>query len=243
MVFGLFSKERALKKAIAKASNKHAQSADRWAAMEKLQQIGTDDALLALCKRFSFRYDKTIEDQQEKQWTVDVLVSKGEAAYGAVRTYMKTANSLGYPLEILSKIASPEKILVVVDEIFAAEEPGYTRDPKKRIDLIEWLGAWDGISDDDIAKRICPYLKDFDENVRFKVTEVLAQKPAELAGPALAEAMTDDEEESLRLKLRMAEVLADNQLELGDFKDKVAELINTELTDYKLVKNRLTKKK
>ena len=242
MVFGLFSKDRALKKAIAKATNKQAQSADRWAAMEKLQQIGTQEALVALCRRFSFNYDKMIEDQQEKQWAVDVLVGKGEAAYGALREYLRTANALGYPLEILGKIADSEKVLTVVDEIIAKEEPGYTREPQKRMDLIEWLSEWDGASADQIAERICPYLEDFDENVRFKVTEAIAQKPSDLAGPPLAEAMTNPEEESKRLKLRMAEVLSENNLELGEHKDKVVALIDSELTEYKLVKNRLTKK-
>ena len=40
MVFGLFSKERKLKRAISKATNRLAQSADRWAAMERLAGMG-----------------------------------------------------------------------------------------------------------------------------------------------------------------------------------------------------------
>ena len=77
MVFGLFSKERSLQRAMAKASNKLAQSPDRWAAMEKLRAAGTDDAWFALLKRFSFNYDKTIEDEQEKPWGYETMCAQG----------------------------------------------------------------------------------------------------------------------------------------------------------------------
>ena len=239
MVLGLFSKKRALKKAIAKANNKHAQSVDRWAAMEKLAGAGSDEALYALCRRFSFTYDKTTEDQQEKGWVVQTLVSKGEASLGPLRRYMKTADALGYPLEILGRIAKHDQVLEAIDEVLATEEPGYTRDPKRRIDVIDWLAEYEEATDDEVAQRVIPYLGDFDENVRFKATEALDRNPGEGAGPALAEALTNEEEESGRLKQRIAEVLADRDLELGDHRGAVASLIEGELEGFKLHRNRL----
>jgi len=52
-VFG-FSKERGLRRAMDKVMNKHAQSVDRFAAMEKLGKDGSEEALHAFTKRFSF---------------------------------------------------------------------------------------------------------------------------------------------------------------------------------------------
>jgi HEAT repeat protein len=243
MVFGLFSKDRAVKKAISKATSKTAQSVDRWAAMERLAQVGTDEALHALCQRFSFSYDKTSEDQQEKGWVVQTLVAKGEAALGPLRRYIKSASALGYPLEILGRIApSSEIILETIDAILGDEAPEYTRDPKRKIDVIDWLAEWDGVPDDVIAERIIPYLEDFDEGVRFKATEALARKPSSAAGPPLAVVLINEEEESMRLKRRVAEVLADNNLELGEHKTAVAALLDEELTDFKLHKGRLARK-
>ena len=51
MVFGLFSKEKSLQRTIERATNKLSQQADRWAALEKLREDGSDDALVGLCKR------------------------------------------------------------------------------------------------------------------------------------------------------------------------------------------------
>src|SRR4051794_18881241 len=79
MVFGLFSKERALQKTIDKATNKLAQQPDRWGALEKLRDDGSEEALYGLCKRFGVTSMKGVEDEQEKSWVVDVLVEKGNA--------------------------------------------------------------------------------------------------------------------------------------------------------------------
>ena len=243
MVLGLFSKKRALNKAIAKATNKRAQSMDRWAAMEKLAKDGTDEALFALCKRFSFSYDKSTEDQQEKGWVVQTLVAKGEAVLGPLRRYMKGAIALGYPLEILERIANHTQIIAAIDELLENEEPGYTRDPKRRIDIIDFLAGYDQASDDEVSTRVIPYLEDFDENVRFKATEALDRKPGEGTGPALAAALTNEDEESGRLKQRIAEVLADHELELADHRTAVAALLDEgDLEGVKLHRNRLKRK-
>ena len=240
MVFGLFSKERNIKKTIEKATQKTGQSMDRMAAMEKLRDIGTEECLYALCKRFSFACDKSIEDQQEKDWTVAVLVNKGDEALPALQKYMKNADSLGYPLVVVKKLWNGEKMWSIVDAILADEEPGYVRNPKKRIDVIEWMGELDEPTEE-IVKRVIPYIGDFDENVKFKSIEVASRHPHPSLGAPLLEALTDDEEESKRLRMRMADVLVEQKLPLGDYKEKLQHLLNEQLHEYKITGNQLTK--
>jgi HEAT repeat protein len=223
-VFG-FSKERGLRRAMDKVMNKHAQSVDRFAAMEKLGKDGSDDALYALTKRFSFKYDKTIEDQQEKQWVLDTLISKGEASLPAVRRYMKEAQTLHYPLIVVGRVASIKTALEIVDEVLASEPPGYTRDPERRTDLIAWLGECDDASNEEVTRRCIPYLADFDENVRYKAVDSIALKPHESAAGPLVDALVREEEESRRLRVRIGEVLAENQWDLGEKKSEVSALM------------------
>jgi hypothetical protein len=240
-VFGLFSKDRALKRAMDKVTNKHAQSVDRWGAMEKVARDGSEEALYALCCRFGFKYDKTIEDQQEKQWVVDTLVDKGAQSLPAVRRYMKTAGSLHYPLLVLGRVADRDTLLEIIDEILADEPPGYTRDPERRTDVLSWLGEWEDASNQEIARRIIPYLEDFDENVRYKAVDSLGFKPSPEAAEPLIKALVREEEESRRLRQRIAEVLAENQWDLGERKAEVAALLETQLPGYKMHRDRLVK--
>ena len=184
MVFGLFSKERALQRTIEKATNKLAQQPDRWGALEKLRDDGTDEALFGLCKRFGVTSMKGVEDEQEKHWVVDMLVEKGPVALAPLVRYMKSADQLAFPLRVLERIADHDKILATVDELFASEPPGYVRMPDRRIDLIKWFCEWKSATDAEVLPRVTPYLPDFDENVRFTAIDGLASRePALIARP------------------------------------------------------------
>ncbi len=242
MVFGLFSKEKALKRAMDKTVSKHAQSADRWAAMEKLRTDGSEESLFGLCRRFSFNYDKTIEDEQEKQWVYETLTAKGKDSIEPLRRYMKSADSIAYPLRVLENVTDTDEALAVIDDLLSDEEPGYTRMPQKRIQIIEWLGEWTKGDHQQVLERVLPYMADFDENVRFATVEAANEHPAEQAEQALVEALLREDEESKRVKIRIAEVLAEHGMSLHGRKNDVAELFDNDLEGFKLQNNKLIRK-
>ncbi len=249
-IFDLLSKEgrarSALERHIKKANDKYAQSPDRFAAMEKLREFGTEDALYGLARRFGFVYDKTIEDEQEKSWVADSLAGVGERAIAPVRRYILEGETCSYPLRVLERIATPEKVLEVIDELAEREEPGYTRHPQKKIQFIGWLGEWKGAKPGQVAKRIVPYLKDFDETVRFTAIDALAHQPDETAakGPLL-DALIRPEEESRRILVRAAEVLADAGFRVDDtpaHKQGVVKLLEGTLPEFGLSHEKLFRK-
>jgi HEAT repeat protein len=243
MVFGLFSKEKSLQKTIAKATNKLSQQPDRWSALEKLRDDGTDEALFGLCKRFSITSTKGVEDEQEKAWVVDVLVEKGGASLKPLVRYMKSAEQLSFPLRVLERIADHDKIIKVVDELFASEPPGYVRMPERRIDLIKWFTVWKGATDDEIVPRITPYLPDFDENVRFTTIEGLARcAPEKTVGP-LIDALVRPEEESGRIRRTVVEVLERTKAPLGDRASAVQAMLSGPLADSFRVDGGIVKKR
>jgi hypothetical protein len=241
MVFGLFSKERSLQRAMDKACNKLAQSPDRFAAMEKLRANGSSDALFALIKRFSFNYDKTIEDEQEKQWVYESLCAKGEQALEPLSRYMKQAHSVAYPLRVLENVASTDRAFAIVDELLALEEPGYTRDTTRRIQIIDWLADYTDADDEEIVRRVLPYIDDFDENVRFSAIEACGLHACDDVAEPLLDRMLNEEEESNRLKQRIAEILADNKLDVGSHKHELTPLLDDVLSDYKVVHEKLVR--
>jgi hypothetical protein len=234
MVFGLFSKERALQKTIEKATNKLAQQPDRWGALEKLRDDGSEDALFGLCKRFGVTSQKGIEDEQEKDWVVDTLVQKGSAALAPVRRYMKDAGQLAFPLRVMERTADHDQVIAIADEIFASEPPGYARFPERRIDMIKWFGEWKGATEDEALSRISPYLVDFDENVRFTAIDAVSTRtPAKIAGP-LIDALLRPEEESGRIKRTIVEVLERTKAPLGERAPQVAAMLTGQLSEFKV---------
>jgi hypothetical protein len=243
MVFGLFSKERSLQRTIDKAINKLSQQPDRWAALEKLREDGSEEALFGLCKRFGVTSMKGVEDEQEKNWVVDVLVEKGAAAWQPLTRYMKNAEQLSFPLRALERTADHDRILKVVDEIFASEPPGYARFPDRRIDLIKWFTEWKDVTEDEVLSRVTPYLGDFDENVRFTAIDGIATRdPKKIVGP-LIDALIRPEEESGRIRRTIVEVLERTKAPLGSRAKDVATMLSGPLGDSFKIDGEVVKKR
>jgi hypothetical protein len=243
MVFGLFSKEKQLQRTIDKATNKLAQQVDRWGALERLVDDGSEEALFGLCKRFAITSLKGVEDEQEKNWVVDKLVEKGLMSFAPVVRYMKKAEQLSFPLTVLERIADHDRIIKVVDEVLASEPPGYVRMPERRIDLIKWFCEWNGASDDEVIPRVEPYLPDFDENVRFTAIDGLAHRdPKKIAAPLIT-ALLRPEEESGRIRRTIFEALERTKAPLGGQADKVKAMLTGSLADDFKVEGGLVKKK
>src|SRR5262252_1363729 len=122
--------QRAREKNAARAINKYMQSPDRMKALQALRDDGSDDALFALMKRFGMMYDKTIEDEQEKEWAFDALVELGGKVLPALKRYLESAESISWPLRLLEKVvATKDEQIDVVAAALERHEPGYERDP------------------------------------------------------------------------------------------------------------------
>src|SRR3954463_15330957 len=92
--------QRTREKNAARAINKYAQSPDRMKALQALRDDGSTEALYALMRRFAMMYDKSIEDEQEKEWVFEMLVEKGASVLPALRGYMGVAGSISWPLRL-----------------------------------------------------------------------------------------------------------------------------------------------
>jgi hypothetical protein len=268
MVFGLFSKERQLQKTIEKATNKLAQQPDRWGALEKLREDASEEALFGLCKRFGVTAMKGVEDEQEKNWVVDVLAEKGNSyppaqpgqteaqreegrkqnrdrVLAALKRYMKSSEeaSLSFPLRVLERIADHATVIATVDELLKSEPPGYARFPDRRIDLLKWFSEWKDAADDEVIPRLTPYLPDFDENVRFTAIDGLgARDPAKIVSP-LIDALVRPEEESGRIRRTIIEVLEKRKAPLDGRSQEVAAMLTGPLAEDFKVDGGVVKKK
>src|SRR5262245_19116995 len=183
--------------------NKHAQSGDRLKSLEQLLDDGSDDAIYGLLRRFSFGYDKTIEDEHEKEWDESSLLGLGERVLPMLRRYMNDAESISWPLRILDKVGTPDQIYEALAELTERNEPGYVRDPTKKIQLLHFMGEH---RHPRMSEMLLPFLEDMDEGVRFTTVEsLLKQKNETAAREPLLKHFIKAEEESGRIKIRIAD--------------------------------------
>jgi len=153
-------------------------------------------------------YDKTIEDAQEKEWVFEMLVGKGGVVLEPLKKYMLAADSISWPLRLLDKIVDAQdkgKRIDVIVEILERHEPGYERDPTKKIQLLTHLGS---LKHARVPSLVIPYLEDMDEGVRYAGLETLIRQGDEAAARAqLLDLFA--KEGSLRLRIRIADGFAE----------------------------------
>lgn len=196
-----------LNKHVARAKNKDAQSADRFTSLEVLRDDGSPEAVEGLLGRFTIRYDKSIEDEQEKQWVFDELVQMGAKILPQLQDHLKRAESIAWGLKILDEVVTADEAWPVLEDLCARNDNSYTRDPSKKIQLLHYLGDHD---DPRYGRALVPYLLDVDEGVRFVTVEgLLHHKDAEAAREPLLTLLLNEKEESRRIKRRIVDGFAD----------------------------------
>jgi HEAT repeat protein len=210
-VFDLFNKDRRQQRAresnISRAVHKYTQSPDRLKALQSLRDDGSPEAIYGMLRRFGMMYDKTIEDEQEKDWVFESLLEMGAAIIDPIKKYLLSAESISWPLRLLDRVAGKERELEIIKAVLERHEPGYERDPTKKIQLLNHLAA---IKDDRVPPLIVPYLADMDEGVRYSAVEALVRhKNEEAAREPLLQHFTSDGEDSLRIRLQIAEGFAE----------------------------------
>jgi len=226
-LFDLLSKEGrkagALRRSLDKALKKDAQHPDRMRALEILREDASEEAIYGLLKRFSFVYDKTIEDEQEKDWVFHSICDLGEPAMPMLRKYLNDAASISWPLRILEKVATPDQMQATVVELCERNDNEYVRDPTKKIQLLTFMGEH---RDERFSTLLVPYLEDMDEGVRFTTVEsLIKQKNETVSREPLLKHFVKPEEESGRIKIRIAEGFADLGWEVKGFRGTVEKLL------------------
>lgn len=205
---GLFSKEgrkeRSLQKAVSKATNPKIKPDDRRPALHLLAEDGSDLAVNALLGRLMFNYDTNIvSDEEEKQYVFDVLVSYGDRIVDLLLLHLKSASTLSWGLRILGEVCEKNRAWEVLHEVLGNYDAEYERDPTNKQQLLTFLGEFDHEA---VGEAVLPFLHDHDETVRFITAEALFKRgDADTARESLLELLIDEEEESLRIKNRIAE--------------------------------------
>lgn len=221
-----------LAKHIARAKNKDAQSADRFSSLEALRDDGSPEAVEGLLSRFTIRYDKSIEDEQEKQFVFDELVKMGSKILPPLQKHLRNAESISWGLKVLDEIASADEAWPILADLCERNDNTYTRDPSKKIQLLHYLGE---AKDPRAVKALVPYLTDMDEGVRFVTVEALLRhKDADTAREPLLTLLTNEKEESRRIKKRILDGFADLGWDVKGYSGTVDKMLDDMLPGSRL---------
>jgi HEAT repeat protein len=184
--------------------SKLSQNYDRQEAIEVLSRMATAESASVLLKRFNWSMDPSITDQDEKESAARGISAAGEKALDPIRQYCRRAESLTWPLKVLKDIVPEERLVEELLGLLDQFDTEYVRNPEPKIQLIATLEDYPS---EEVRIAVEPFLGDTSEPVRFAAATTVFALRDEASVPALIAAL--EEEESLRVKNRIAQGLAE----------------------------------
>jgi hypothetical protein len=176
-LFDLFgSREDRVRRLARKVTEKYGPPENRQKVIEQLGDLGTPEALLALCQRFTILSDPGITDGEEKERARRILVDAGEEAVGPVQEFIRREEAgIAWGLRILAELQPAEKVNALVIGELARLSREYSRDPEKKLVLLTWLVEHRGaLAAADVQGALLPLLEDFSDDVRICAIRALA---------------------------------------------------------------------
>ncbi len=236
MLFGSGRGKTRVEKLTRRVTNQYTQSPDRYAAMEDLFKLAasswdkaeklapgsperaelerqSDECYVALLERFGMNASKSIDDEEEKGWLYRRLVAIGKPLLGPIKTYCRKAEGVAWALRIVEDVANEAEEWEILDVLLEAHPPVYERDSTAKLQMLTHLKE---IEDERVREILTRYLADPDENIRFFCIEALVDNAEEQAKPALVAHLDSPEEDSIRLRTRILDGLADLGWDLSD---------------------------
>ncbi len=196
------------------------------------QKVYGEMCVAGMLSRLTFIYDTNmVRDEEEKDNVYEWLVGLGLPILPVVRKHLRSASTLSWGLRLVTEVSDHETTWEVLSEVLEDFDPEYERDPSRKIQLMTFLGDF---KDPRAAEAMLPFLEDQDETVRYVVADSLFKHGDELARVKLLELLTNDEEESLRIKASIVEGFEKAGWRVKGFKGKVEKLLANQLPDYSL---------
>ena len=214
-------KEGQLKRHARRLKNLNAQAEDRQVSAHWLAEEGSEEAVLGLLGRYEINYEQRMKDSQEKDLVFELLRGMGAGRVGpGVRQWVRKNQAFARPLQLVEELEGSEAAVDVLLDMLGREVDPFK--PEKKRQILIKLAEY---RDPRIIERVPACLHDFDEGIRYAAAEaLLAQEAAgETVREELAKALANRQEESNRLRVRIAEAFHQRSWALGEHAEAVAE--------------------
>lgn len=223
---GLFdfflSEEKKIAKHIRCLTHVDSQPEDREASAHWLANLGNPTGLVGLLQRFDMNLEHRLKDSGEKDMVYDLLRQQQAQAIEPTKIWLTKCKQVSIPLQLLAELAGEDKTLPFVFELLGLELQKDDFKPARKRTLLIWLSKH---THPDIIQVTTPFLDDFDEGVRVAAVEVLLAQRSDDARLPLLGLLANPEDDSNRLKMRLAQAFYQRRWSVQDAPPTLAETL------------------
>jgi Zn-dependent M32 family carboxypeptidase len=213
-LFDIFlSDESRIQKNQRTLTNRDVQPEDRDSATRWLLDNGSPKALVALLTRFDMSLENQLKDKNEKDALEQRLGTIGEPLVRPLQRHLEKCRMVSIPLHIYRDLKGEEAAVVEAFRLLEIERGKDDFKPQKKLDLLVWLAER---KHEKAIEAVSPLLTDFDEGVRYAAAEVIIAQNDEAGRPLLEQVIGSAQEDSNRLRVRLADVFTQRRWPIGD---------------------------
>ncbi len=248
MLFGSGRSKGRLDRLSKRVTNQYSQSVDRYDAMESLMKEAAelwtkseklaegsaereeldrqiDEAYVATLKRFTMTASKTIDDEEEKGWLYRRMTAIGKPMLRPIAQFCRESESIAWALRIVEDVANEDEEWELIAKLLEIHQVGYERNSSAKLQMLTHIKE---IDDPRVREILARYLGDHDENVRFFCIEALIENGELESREPLLAALLNPEEDSIRLRSRMLDGIADLRWDVSAFADGIRRVLDDE---------------
>ena len=197
--------EGQIKRHVKRLRNLNAQAEDRIGSAHWLAEHGSEEAVLGLLGRFTINYEHRMKDTEEKNLVTDLLRGLGRDSIGPpIRKWCRKHEAFARPLSLVHELEGPDAAVDLLLDMLGREVDPFKTEKKRQI-----LIKLSDYADQRICERVPACLEDFDEGIRYAAAEALISQDDPKVREELAKALGRRDEESNRLRVRIAEAHAE----------------------------------
>lgn len=204
---------------VKKLTNAYVQTHERIRMMELLAEEGTDEALLGILKRFTFRTEASIVDEDEKEIAYKLLVRAGSSAILPIERFVDSHEAVYWPIKALNEIAGIDTAVDLLLKVLDRSEERSGRVNEQKTQLVSNLRDFNHPR---VLERLQALVTDEDEDVRIMAMDGLITYGQDTAlQPAVR--LLLDPEESARVKMVLLEQLIELQWSISAWREQFEE--------------------
>jgi hypothetical protein len=194
-------------------TDKNQQAEDREKSARWLVDNGGPKGIVALLTRFDMALENQLKDSGEKDFVYGLLAGLGDAVMRPLDRHLEKCRHVAHPLRLYVERKGEAAAVERVFQVLELERAKDDFKPEKKMDLLVWLAGHRHPGAVEVAAR---FLEDFDEGVRYAASEVIIGQGEGVGREPLLAVLTNPQEESNRLRIRIAGVFASRRWDVPD---------------------------
>jgi len=221
-IFGGSGPDKA-RKLKGKVTQKYGDPTSRQKAISQLGEMQIPEAISSLLARFTVTVEPLTTDADEKEHVFQLITSRGRSAVDSVREFLRsTDTSSSWAVRLLSALLTEPELIGICVEFLHQLGSTYTRNPEKKIVLIQFLTGKD---DPRIASALVPFLEDMSDDVKISAIKGLAPLKYEPSREPLLHLLTA-EDTARRVQTAAIAALHESGFGVQGYREKVEALLS-----------------